>query len=347
MLYRDRISRLAALALFLSAIELFIPRFMPFFRLGLSNIALLMALDLNASSFFALAILKGIGTSYIAGNLFSVFALISIAQSIASGAVMFSLKRILGNNISAYGISIAGALISTITQIFIASLYAGKGTLAFLPIMLALSFPSAVITAYLSNKIPEPAMNAASSQSKEEANMLPIILLIISCASILMTEEIVLLLPAVAAAFVFQHIAGRRIKLVPHLTLLVFMLLSSILTPNGEVLFKVFSFPITRGAIIDGLTKSLHLSGGIALSQGFSSMIHPRNGLIGKTISMFSMLLTAFQNAQGNLWSKFREALVTANTPTSQKTPVNVSSFTLICVSAFIFALAIADCVFF
>ena len=37
MLSRDRISSLAALSLLFSAAEMFIPRFLPFFRLGLAN----------------------------------------------------------------------------------------------------------------------------------------------------------------------------------------------------------------------------------------------------------------------------------------------------------------------
>ena len=94
MLSRDRISSLAALSLLFSAAEMFIPRFLPFFRLGLSNIPMLMALDMNWASYLVLALMKGIGTSYVSGNLFSVFAAISIAQSLAAAIVVWTVVLI-------------------------------------------------------------------------------------------------------------------------------------------------------------------------------------------------------------------------------------------------------------
>ena len=57
MRYRDRIAYLGALSLFLSAIELLIPRVVPFFRIGLANIPVMAALrqrvERNAFVFMA------------------------------------------------------------------------------------------------------------------------------------------------------------------------------------------------------------------------------------------------------------------------------------------------------
>ena len=347
MLSQDRISRLAALSLFLSAIELFIPRFLPFFRLGLSNIPLLMALDLNPSSFIVLCLLKGIGTSYTAGNLFSVFALISLLQSVLSGIVMYTSNKVMGRALSRYGISLLGALTSSVTQIFLAALYAGRGTLAFLPVMLMLSFPAAIITAYLSGKIPEPEMIFPESGTDTGKSRLSIFLLIVSGAAMMMTESLPFLIPSVIAAFIFQHAAGRKIKPMPHLMMLFFMLLSALLVPHGKVLATVFSYPVTEGSLIDGLSRGLRLSGGIAISQAFSRIIRPGNGIIGKSISMFTMLLSSFRNTTGNLWDRFLEVLHCKEIQNTEESHVNVPVFTSICVSIIITAFAIADCVFF
>ena len=346
MLSRDRISRLAALSLLLSAIELFVPRILPFFRLGLANIPLLMGLSLDPASFAVLCLLKGIGTSYTAGNLFSVFALISIAQSLAAGTVMYFLYRFAGKAVTIWGISISGALVSTLIQLFLASLYAGKGTMAFLPLMLLLSLPSSLITAWLSTRIPEPVIQVPES-SGQQSNHISVILLAISGAAMMMTDRLQLLIPSVLAAFMLQHLAHRRIKLLPHLTLLLFMLVSSLLVPHGAVVFRIFSFPVTEGSIIDGFSKALRLSGGIAISQAFSGMIVPGKGLIGETLSMFTALLTAFRNTEGRLWPRFMETLKTEDLYFAQKPLVNIPAFTLFAFTLLFSAFAFIDCVFF
>ena len=91
--------------------------------------------------------------------------------------------------------------------------------------------------------------------------------------------------------------------------MLFFMLLSALLVPHGKVLATVFSYPVTEGSLIDGLSRGLRLSGGIAISQAFSRIIRPGNGIIGKSISMFTMLLSSFRNTTGNLWDRFLEVL--------------------------------------
>ena len=347
MLSQDRISKLAALSLFLSAIELFIPRFVPFFRLGLSNIPVLMALSLDFKSFMLLCLLKGIGTSYTAGNIFSIFAAISISQSIVSGLVMYGTKRMLSGRVSIYGISIAGALTSTIVQILLASAYAGSGTMAFLPLMLVLSFPSALLTAYLSKKMPEPETIPSPDVEESPVQHLYIIMMVLSGAAMMMTENPVVLLPSVASAFIFQRSAGRKIKILPHIAMLSFMIISSLLVPHGKVILTLLSFPVTEGALADGLSRGLRLSGGIALSQAFSMIIRPGKGLIGKTMKTFAMLLSSLRDTHGSPLERFQKAVRNADPSFNEKSRINVPAFTTISFSCLIIAFAIIDCIFF
>ena len=107
---QDRIAYLAALSLLMSAAELLVPRILPFFRLGLANIPLLLALGMAPGHFALLLLLKAIGNAYISGTLFSVFAIISIAQTFASGIMMYALSRLFGRRISIYSVSAMGAL---------------------------------------------------------------------------------------------------------------------------------------------------------------------------------------------------------------------------------------------
>ena len=147
---QDKIPYLAAISLFMSALEMFIPKPIPFFRLGLANIPLLLALDMDIGSFLLLALMKGLGTSYVSGNLFSIFGLMSISQSVISAFAMYAVSRLFGKHISIYGISMTGALSSASMQILIASLYAGKGMFMFFTPLLLISFPASIITAFAS-----------------------------------------------------------------------------------------------------------------------------------------------------------------------------------------------------
>ena len=347
MLSRDRISSLAALSLLFSAAEMFIPRFLPFFRLGLANIPMLMALDMNWASYLVLALMKGIGTSYVSGNLFSVFAAISIAQSLAAAIAMKGVSAILTRHVSVYGVSLSGALVSTLVQIGGAALYAGRGTLSFLPLMLLISLPASIITAYISRKMP-PESSIPSAEADESSPSIPVIAaLVIAVAAMMMTADLRFLVPSAAAALIFQRVAGRRIKPVPYIMLTLFMLISSLLTPHGKIIAEAAGYPITDGAITDGISKALRLCGGIALSQGCSTMIRPGKGLIGRTAATASLLLAAFRNAEGNIRQKFSAALCTEMHPISRNQTSHVPVFTLIIVSVIITALAIADCLFF
>ena len=347
MLSRDRISSLAALSLLFSAAEMFIPRFLPFFRLGLSNIPMLMALDMNWASYLVLALMKGIGTSYVSGNLFSVFAAISIAQSLAAAIAMKGVSAILSSHVSVYGVSLSGALISTLVQIGGAALYAGRGTLSFLPLMLLISLPASLITAYISGRMPQEGSIPAAEADGSRPSVLVIAALVIAGAAMMMTEDLRFLVPSAAAALLFQSIAGRRIKPWPYIMLTLFMLISSLLTPHGKIIAEAAGYPITDGAITDGISKALRLCGGIALSQGCSAIIRPGKGLIGRTAATASMLLTAFRNAEGSIRQKFSAALCSETHQISRKQPSNITIFTLIGTSVIITALAIADCLFF
>ena len=118
----------AAACLFLSSIEYLIPKPLPFLRLGLANLPLLVCLDLlPAGPFFLLLGLKALGQGLVQGSLFSVIFLFSAAGTLTSGALMFGARRLLGRRMSLVGISVLGALASNLTQLALA------GRIAFGP----------------------------------------------------------------------------------------------------------------------------------------------------------------------------------------------------------------------
>jgi heptaprenyl diphosphate synthase len=119
---RQLLPLLGGLSFFLSAIEYMIPNPLPFLRLGLANLPLLLALDmLPFPSFLTLLCLKVTGQALISGTLFSYVFLFSLGGTGASALLMYGLRKGLGKaRISMIGVSAAGAMASNGAQLVLA-----------------------------------------------------------------------------------------------------------------------------------------------------------------------------------------------------------------------------------
>ena len=150
-----RLHRLVALAaaicLFLASIEYVIPKPLPFLRIGLANLPLLLALDLfPVSHFFLLLGIKILGQSLIQGSLFSFAFLLSLGGSLASGVVMLAARRALKGSTSLIGISILGAMASNLVQLTLARfLVFGRAVWMIAPAFLLVGLISSSILGYL------------------------------------------------------------------------------------------------------------------------------------------------------------------------------------------------------
>lgn len=138
------LSFLTALCLFFSAIELALPKPFPFIRLGLANAPIILSLFiLPPSQFFILVLLKIFVQNLISGTLFSYTILFSVAGSLASSLIMFSLFKLLyrRNLISLTGISLAGALFNSLAQLLVSYFFIFNENTKFIaPFLLASSF---------------------------------------------------------------------------------------------------------------------------------------------------------------------------------------------------------------
>jgi heptaprenyl diphosphate synthase len=118
------VTLLAATALFLSSIEYIIPKPLPFLRLGIANLPILLSLYLlRTREVILLLILKIVAQAFIYGTLFSYIFLFSCAGGIASGLVMIGLHGIMRRRITLVGISAAGAFASNMAQLGVASVF--------------------------------------------------------------------------------------------------------------------------------------------------------------------------------------------------------------------------------
>ncbi|UCF98693.1 MAG: Gx transporter family protein [Spirochaetaceae bacterium] len=141
----------AAICLFLASIEYIIPKPLPFLRIGLANLPLLLAIDLlPISQFFILLGIKILGQSLIQGSLFSFTFLLSLSGSLASGLVMLAARRLLRGSTSLIGISILGALASNLVQLTLARyLVFGRSAWMIAPPFLLVGLLSSSILGYL------------------------------------------------------------------------------------------------------------------------------------------------------------------------------------------------------
>ena len=318
---KNKIAYLGALTLLFSYAEMLLPRFTPFFRIGLGNIAILLAFDLNPLSFMLLTLIKAFASSLMAGTLFSPFFLISLGQSFFSGMMMYLLARLnrkcKNKLFSLYGISILGSTVSALIQIFLSTLYLGKGTYSLLGPMLLFSLFSGIITAFFSLilHIPEQAPNLIRKEivEKKQPVLLLALLILTASAAIFMIKNLIILSLALILALILQLISGRKIYIFPHISLWIFVVISTLFIPNGEVLIKIGTFSITKGSLIIGITKALKLSIVSALSQ-YAASLKPRGDRpLALVLAYFTALSNLFRSSQGNFIQKFITTLQAQN----------------------------------
>ncbi len=114
----DLVAFMGALCLFFSTIEYLFPKPFPFFRLGLANLPVLLALDLFSPGYvLLLVLLKVVGQGLVSGTLASYVFLFSLSGSFASALVMLLAHRAGRRWISLVGVSLFGALASNVVQI--------------------------------------------------------------------------------------------------------------------------------------------------------------------------------------------------------------------------------------
>jgi heptaprenyl diphosphate synthase len=124
-----------ALCLFLSSIEYLIPKPLPFIRIGIANLPLMLALDVfGYGDFFLLVLIKVLGQALVTGTLFSYVFLFSLAGTTLSAVAMLFLRRLCGGRIGFIGIGVAGAMLSNVSQLFLAAFFVfGKSVVYIAP----------------------------------------------------------------------------------------------------------------------------------------------------------------------------------------------------------------------
>ena len=138
---RKTLALLGAFCMFLSTIEFMIPKPLPFMRIGIANLPLMLAIDIFPFPvFMVLTGIKILGQALITGTLFSYVFLFSLAGTVLAAISMYLLRRLLKpGRITFIGVSTAGAMISNISQMALAWFFLFGNSVRFIapPFLLA------------------------------------------------------------------------------------------------------------------------------------------------------------------------------------------------------------------
>ena len=94
---RELLSFFGALCLLLSTLEYLVPKPIPFMRVGLANLPVLLAIGtFDARTVLLRVALKVLGQAFVSGTLFSFVFVFSAAGSLVAGAAMLLAARVGG-----------------------------------------------------------------------------------------------------------------------------------------------------------------------------------------------------------------------------------------------------------
>lgn len=316
----------SALCFFLSAVEYAIPKPVPFFRIGLANLPIMISfLCMSRKESTALIFLKVLLQGIISGTLFSYIFLFSLAGSVASGFVMMAIFHLFYEKklVSWLGISMAGGLANNLAQLGVACIFLfGENTKFVAPVLLAISFVASIAMGLFANVFVEKSKwladlrnknwtevkssgkkSAAADEKKSSSKFqflvlafsLSMFILLFFSKSIYAVSGIFLL--AVIACF----IKNKRVNLLPSLALILSVTFFSILVPHGKILAEIWKLKITDGAIFSGLERSIKLCSCVFLSK----LIADKNMKLPSRAGLFmSLVFEYFEKLSENIGNK-------------------------------------------
>ncbi|MDA3810699.1 MAG: Gx transporter family protein [Spirochaetaceae bacterium] len=279
---------LGALCLFFSTLEYLFPRPVPFFRLGLANLPILLSLKILPFPYLLLlALLKVLGQGLINGTLASYVVLFSFSGTFLSLFAMYSVRKIPG--LSFIGISLIGAIFSNIAQVTLSiSLVFGSNARFIIPYFFTMGlisgtamgifanwftshskWYSALQNGYIftpsTNNIAEQKVKKRKKSKDYISTFLPPQIRFFLGLSLLIPlffqEVLILKIIHVITLGFLCRLAGKRLSYFYFINLIFWITLFQNLSPYGEVLLDLRFITITKGALESGLQKAFLLIG--------------------------------------------------------------------------------------
>jgi heptaprenyl diphosphate synthase len=316
---RRRLALLGSLCFFLSALEYLIPKPLPFMRIGLANMPLLLALDLfSPGDFFLLALLKILGQGIIGGMIFSHVFLFSLVGTLCSALVMFGLRRLLGKNLLGFaGLGCAGAVASNCAQLLLARY------LIFGPALRYLAAPflaSGLVTGIGLGLICEyfcrhsAWYNVTKEKGKEKKeeitasqhepartvrdrlfnSELLFIAGLLMALIFLFNRSMEIRVAQFLFFCLLAFLSGKKINLFAAIFFMAGIVFFHLLVPFGKVLAVFGPMRVTQGSLYAGIDKAVAISGLVILSRACvkSDLRLPGNigSLLGESLRILELM---------------------------------------------------------
>ena len=316
----------SALCFFLSAVEYAIPKPVPFFRLGLANLPIMISfLCMTRRGSTALIFLKVLLQGIISGTLFSYIFLFSLAGSVASGFVMMAIFHLFYGRklVSWLGISMAGGLANNLAQLGVACIFLfGENTKFVAPVLLAISFVASIAMGLFANVFVEKSKwladlrnknwtevkfagkKSAAAEEKKSSSKFQFLVLTFSLSMFILlfvSKSIYAVSGIFLLAVIACFIKNKRVNLLPSLALILSVTFFSILVPHGKILAEIWKLKITDGAIFSGLERSIKLCSCVFLSK----LIADKNMKLPSRAGLFmSLVFEYFEKLSENIGNK-------------------------------------------
>ncbi|GHU67244.1 membrane protein [Spirochaetia bacterium] len=301
---RQIIALLGAFCFFLSAVEYLIPKPLPFIRLGLANLPLVLGIDiLGFPAFVLLVMLKILGQALISGTLVSYVFIFSFAGTAVSALFMYALRRSAGaKRISLIGVSTAGALTSNAVQLVLARFFIFGGNTAYIAApILGLGLITGILlglfceyflrqsqwyallmnntfTANCNTITVNTSSNTVNTIEKFRSFRQQKNLSLFSANALAITA--ILMMPAflfnqdtlwkTLQFLLFWFLAwasGKKNNPFIIIGIVTFITFFNLIVPYGELLYQLGPFRITKGALLAGLRRGITLEGLVMLSR--------------------------------------------------------------------------------
>lgn len=320
---RKTVSFFAGLTFFCASLELLIPKPVPFFRLGLANAVIMLAVDvLGFKSFLLLLLLKTFGQAVLSGTLLSYVFLFSIAGTYSAGLAMYGIKKICGSHISYVGISCMGAFFSNLAQLLIAYFFVfGRAVFIFAPLVLTLGWITAVILGYSvlqfslhsrwyktyctssfvqSTSVLDAADKDDFSRGNTGGKLLTKQLLFKICAAAVLgigtlAGNIYIQLAVFLLSVGICALTKLKIKLLPMFLFFISMIITSLFVPHGKLLGTALGLKITDGALLTGCQRFFAFENFVLLSKWLTAKrLNLKGGfgiLLSDSFAVFNRLM--------------------------------------------------------
>ena len=256
-------------------IEYAIPKPLPFMRLGIANMGIMLALYvLPIRQVLLLTLIKVLLQALISGTFFSYIFLFSFLGSFSSVFAMLLCKNIFKSKISFLGICLSGALANNLCQILLSYLIIFRSSTSYIaPILLISGFISSLILGIFTQKFVKNSIWYDS----------------LFCDNVDFQSENF----SVNQEIEFDVLKNKKFNskkflknLFSSFILLLSIVFFSLLLPSGKLLFSIGSFKITQDALFLGLRRGLILILSVYISKFVILFLPPIKGKFGSFINL-------------------------------------------------------------